>query len=237
MNFDRAASTFLCLCAMTLQASAHSPPVQPKPKPPAVPEKLAAIETRYRKAGTMMARFTQIAESTLTRVKTQTSGVISIKRPDKIRWETQNPEPNLMVSDGKKFWYYTPPFDSGEKGQAILRKTAQTQSRFASVLLTGAFSKLKNLTIKADPKNPDAYILIPRKGSAGTVREARVVLSRGTSGSGPEPRPEPWIETIVLEHEGGNRTEIRLSQVQVGPKLEDAMFTFDPPAGTDIVTE
>lgn len=36
------------------------------------------------------------------------SGTVAVKRPNLFRWDTQKPDENLLVSDGKTVWYYNP---------------------------------------------------------------------------------------------------------------------------------
>lgn len=183
------------------------------------------IETKYAAAGSLQAQFNQINETAATGQKKTSSGVILIKWPDEFRWETQQPDPSLLISDGKTFWFYTPPFDSTEHGQVIIRKVAQVQSKLASALLSGRFSAMRGMQIKQ--LSPGEFELHPKKGSASTVRVARVTIDLA----------QKVIQKVVLEHEGGNRAEISLSHIELGKSLGEEPFHFVPPPNTDRVTE
>jgi outer membrane lipoprotein carrier protein len=190
-----------------------------------VPPLLAKVETKYAAAATMTADFTQLDDSKATGTKKTSSGRIAFKRPDKLRWETLKPDANLLVSDGHTFWFYTPPFDEGDKGQLIERKSSQAQSKLAQALLSGRFSMAKDM--KFARISDSEYSLTPKRGQAGTVKLAQVVI---------DPKTE-LIEKVILVHTSGNRSEIALSAIQLGGKLEDSRFRFTAPAGTDQVTE
>ncbi|HLD99470.1 MAG TPA: outer membrane lipoprotein chaperone LolA [Bdellovibrionota bacterium] len=190
-----------------------------------LPPLLQEVEAKYARATTLEADFSQInVVSALKRTKTS-SGHIQFKRPDKIRWETVKPDPNLLVSDGKKFWFYTPPFDEGEQGQVIEKKTSEVQTKFAHALLSGSFSIARNMKVKQE--KPSRFALIPKKGTAGTVIRAEIEVDPG----------EKLIKKVILSHRDGNRSEISLSAIKLGEPLEDRLFNFVPPPDTDVIKE
>ena len=207
-------SILLCLAAIQAQGA------------PKLPAELVAVEAKYTKAGTLRADFTQINEIAALKQKKTSSGILSIKRPSKIRWEEQAPEHTLLVSDGRTLWYYTPPFEAGERGQVIERKAQEAQSRLANALLSGAFSKATK-DMKIETTSPTEFTLIPRKGSAGTVIKAILTLNADAK----------LIEKVVLEHKEGNRSEITLSKIELGKELPDAEFRFTAPPNTDRIKQ
>jgi len=191
------------------------------PVNPEIPEVLVKVENRYQTGKTLRAQFEQKEFIASTgRIKT-TQGAIEIKRPNKIRWETRAPDPSLLVSDGKKFWFYTPPFDEGERGQIIEKKASQVQSKLAQTLISGSFSLARDL--KIETIDLTHYRLVPKKGTAGTVHAAEIRVDV----------QKHEITEVKLEHRGGNRSEIRLSQIAIGGALPDELFQFIVPPNTD----
>ena len=69
---------------------------------------LARIREQYRKEQAFSGRFTQQTTYTDTNETTLSMGLIWIQGPDKMRWEYQMPEKQLLVSDGRTLWYHTP---------------------------------------------------------------------------------------------------------------------------------
>lgn len=195
------------------------------PKAPSIPVELKKIESKYTSAKTLEAKFTQTQEVKLTGTKKESSGVVTLQIPSHFRWETLSPDKNLLVSDGNKFWFYTPPFAAGERGQLLEKKTSDVQSELASVLLSGNFSRIKNVKIKR--KSKTVFQLIPHAGVAGSVKLAEIEISPKDS----------VIERVLLEHEGGNRAEVRLKEVKLGAVVDPGMFRFVTPSGTDIIKE
>jgi len=214
-----------------LAAKAKKKTATPLPRPSALPthlpEALQKLEKKYAEAVTLEANFSQVADIQSTRQKKTTSGKIHFKRPGKIRWETLAPvgERTTLTGNGKKFWFYTPPFDEGETGQVIERKSSAVQSQLAEALLSGSFSLAKDMKIQQE--SPTLFILTPHKKASGGVRKAQLELD-------PE---EGLIQKVIVEYQGGNRTEIKLSDIQLGTTISDDTFDFVVPSGTDIVGE
>jgi outer membrane lipoprotein carrier protein len=198
---------------------------QPVLKKAEVPAELLAIEKKYVAAKTLEAEFKQKDDVKMTGAKKESSGVLMIRHPNQFRWETLRPDKNLLVSDGHKFWFYTPPFEAGERGQVIERRTNEVQSELANALLAGSFSRIRGVDIQKI--SPTKFRLIPQEGVAGSVKTAELDI---------DPKNNV-IERLELEHQGGNKTEIKLQNVKLSAKLSDSFFKFATPPGTDVVRE
>jgi chaperone LolA len=208
-----------CL-ALAFVFSSVAPSPKAKPKPVELPKLLQEVEANYEKSATLSATFNQVVHSATGTTK-KSSGVVEFKRPDKFRWEERTPDPNISVSNGVKFWHYTPPFDEDDRGQVIVRKAREVQNRVMNALLAGRFSAIKEMKIRPDGAN--AFTLVPKRGSAGTVKKARIEIN-------PESK---YIYKVTLDHAGGNRAEITLSEIQLGKSLSDDQFDFKVPPNTD----
>lgn len=177
---------------------------------------LKKIEKKYRSEKTISAEFEQTQESALTHSKKTSYGKIWIKKPNQIRWETQRPDPNLLVSDGKTYWFYTPPFDPQDpqdQGEVLVRKASQVQSRLAYALLAGDLSSAPLESIKNEGQH--RYVLVPKKGTAGTVEYAVLEVS-----------PVGIIQRVILHHRDGNQADISLAHVRFGEPLKKELFTL-----------
>jgi outer membrane lipoprotein carrier protein len=203
--------------------SAGTTPRRPAKSPSHLPAVLQELEKKYTQAGTLQAEFSQVNEVAALKTTKTSSGMIMIKRPDKLRWETLKPDMNLLVSDGRHFWFYTPPFDEGEHGQVIEKRSSEINSKLANALLSGRFSVANDMKIRQE--SPSTFLLVPKPGTAGTVKRARIQIdpTRGL------------IQKVILEHNGGNRSEITLSKIKLGGKIGDDAFVFEAPPNTDKV--
>lgn len=193
--------------------------------PQMVPGLLQEIEAKYAKAETLVAAFSQQDELAALKRKKASSGRLSIRRPDKVRWETVRPHPGVFVSDGKKVWMYTPPFDEGEAGELRMGKASQIHSKLAQALLSGSFSMAVDMKIEATSSSE--FKLTPLPGAAGSVLKASIKVNLD----------KRLIEKVMLEHKGGNKTEISLTEIELGRDLPDAAFAFVAPANTVTVKD
>lgn len=188
--------------------------------PPSTP--LAKMHETYKNAQTLTADFTQKQTNLSLGTTKETSGTIFIKRPNLFRWETKSPEKDasVLVSNGTKVWYYTPPFRKGEHGQVLVRPAADVQSRLAIDLLDG------RADIKKDFKTKDLgnnrYELKPLK-PAGDIEHIELFLEKPTN----------LVYRLILFHSTGNQTELALINVVLGPKLERSLFDFVAPESTE----
>lgn len=193
----------------------------------AVPAPLLAIEKKYQREGQLRAELDQVTENASFKTVKKSKGRIWIKLPGLVRWETLTPDPSTWVTDGKTYWYYTPPFDEGEPGQLVEKPARSVKSELATVLLAGKFSKSKNLTIT--PAGRNQFRVIPRKGTAGSVKQAIVEIDPSSAS----------IRRIEILHTDGNRAEITLKGVVFGAKAETTAdtFVFKAPANTERVKD
>ena len=191
----------------------------------ALPDLLQKVQETYRKQGGVEATFDQVTDVKSTRQSKKAQGKIWIKRPNQLRWETLNPDPNILVSDGKTFWFYTPPFEKGERGQVIIKKTKQVQTQFLNALLSGSFDFGKETQIEELGRG--RFMLKPKNGTAGDVETAEISIGVTSA----------KIESVVLTHSSGNRTEIKLQNIQLKSKLDEKLFRFVPDRNTDRIQE
>lgn len=193
--------------------------LSPGPKKAGLPPLLQEVEAHYEKSPTLSAAFTQLSHSSTGTAK-KSSGTVQFKRPNKFRWQVTQPDPSISVSNGVKAWHYTPPFDEEDKGQVIVRPASQVQTQLANALLSGHFSTIRG---KITPAGPTTFMLVPKNGSAGTVRKAKIEVNPASK----------LITKVTLDHAGGNRAEISLSDIQLGNSLSDDLFNFKVPPNTD----
>jgi outer membrane lipoprotein carrier protein len=188
-----------------------------------VPPLLVEVEKKYAVAKQFSADFTQSKELIALKQTKTSSGKIFVRFPNLLRWETLKPDPTTLVGDGKNYWVYTPPFDPSEKGQVIVQEALETQSDVATALLSGSFSKIKEMRVRS--LKDSEFKITPRKGTAGDVSEAVISV---------DPQSKT-IRKVVLKHAGGNVTTLELLNIKLPDQIADSQFKFTPPPKTDVV--
>ncbi len=170
---------------------------------------------------TLKAEFSQMVIGKGGRKPQQSSGLVAISRPGKLRWDIQKPYPQLVVGDGEKIWIY-----DTELKQITVRKAGQAINGSPAALLSGNNDLEKNFTLKdvgdaegmawveATPKTSDSGFESVRLGFAGSD-----------------------LKAMELHDSFGQTTHIRFSRLERNPVLPAATFKFTLPAGVDIVGE
>ena len=211
-NFNKLGSIIFILVGSS--ASAGLPPL------------LEQVQKEYQKSAGIEAEFDQLTLIRSTKSTKKAQGKIWIKHPNKLRWETISPDQNILVSDGRYFWFYTPPFEKGDRGQVIIKKSAQIQTQFLNALLSGSFDFSKTKTV-IEVKSSNVFLLKPQSNTAGDVKTAEVTVNEVTK----------KIEKVTLIHFSGNETTIQLKQIKLLPKLADTLFQFVPDHNTEQIKE
>ena len=115
------------LLALLLVAGA--PPPAADPDPSLAEALVGRIETRHARTRDLVARFVQTYRSGLLGRQLVERGVVSIKRPGRMRWEYEEPEEKLFLSDGESFYFYVP-----EEQADVLKRTGDARVDHDSAL-------------------------------------------------------------------------------------------------------
>jgi outer membrane lipoprotein carrier protein len=151
----------------------------------------------------------------------QSSGVVAISRPGKLRWDIQKPFPQLVVGDGEKIWIYDP-----ELKQVTVRKAGQAISGSPAALLAGS-NELERDFILKEAGDADGLAWVeatPRQNESGFEK-----VRLGFAGS--------ELRAMELYDNFGQTTHIRFSRIERNPVLPASTFRFTPPPGADVIGE
>ncbi|HRK02094.1 MAG TPA: outer membrane lipoprotein carrier protein LolA [Oligoflexia bacterium] len=196
---------------------------------------ISEMQSKYRTVRTLSANFVQNQFSAMDAPDHKiipSVGNIFIERDPKLdllkfRWQTISPNPALAVSNGRKFWAYTPPFRDGENGQVQIRKASDMKSSTLADLLLANRPLQKSFDIEPlDCKNQNhaCFSLVPKKAS-GDLDRAELHIERRTK----------LVYKVNLINIVGNRTELELKNIQLNPKLGKALFEFKVPPKTEVI--
>ena len=168
----------------------------------------------------------EVYQAALGRTKTS-KGRLQLQKPNFIRWETHEPDTNILVSNGSKLWYFTPAIDPKGKGQAIERKASSLNQQAIYRILTGtaAFDKEFSL-LKQDKKGDLTELVLRPLKTMGETKEVKLSVNKNSE-----------ITEILLKNSGENTTRIRLLNTKLGGKFPPNLFDFKPPPGTEILKE
>jgi len=188
---------------------------------------LDRLQTTCAATQDLSAQFTQTVSNRSLGAVREGSGQFQLKRPGKMRWEYEKPEPRLFVTDGTRLWDYSP-LDKQVRIQEVSQAFA---SRLPLAFLAGdcqvrrefTVSMVENAATRAEP-NHKVLDLTPRQPEAGVARMLlEVDLKSGL------------VDRATLFDAAGNTTVIVLSQVKRNSGLEERIFQFTAPPGVLVV--
>ncbi len=210
------AQTALCQDApRTLNANKAAPKLS-------LDEVIDRVERRYAASG-FEARFLQVSTINAMDITDTATGRIFVKRPGMMRWEYQKPEPQTIITDGSTLWIYrpedrqvmigkAPDFFRNGKGAGFLSDIRLLRNKFYITLL--------------NELNNDSYRLqlLPLEQTFD-LSLIHLLISTKTFD----------IVRIVTYNSYDDKTRIDLSNIQFHQNLDDALFTFKIPEGTEIL--
>ena len=172
------------------------------------------LSTRLDKVNAFSASFAQKVVSPEGDLLVEGEGDMAIKRPNLFRWNTLTPDENMLVSDGKTLWYYSPFI---EQVTAMWLKDATEQTPF--VLLTrNSDADWANYNVA---QTADTFTLTPK---AANTLMGKFVLTVAKSGE---------VRGFSVIEQDGQRSQFTFSQFKKAePKAN--MFTFVPPKGVEL---
>lgn len=183
---------------------------------------ISKIEQRYTLSG-FTAKFDQHSTIKSMDITDTAGGMLYIRRPGKMRWEYERPEPQIIISDGIQLWIYRP-----SDNQVIIGKAPVFFSDGKGISFLSDIKILReNFTASLEPDDDqgNAVIkLIPKKKNPD-VEMIHMAVSRNTSD----------IIYAVTRNVYGDETRIELSGFEFSDSLNPDLFTFTVPPGTDIL--
>ena len=198
---------------------AEAPP--PQLAPPSVTDIVAQLQARYEATQGFQANFRQEIESATLGQKVTSHGVVSFKKPGRMRWEFQDPA-QLLISDGAFFWLYQP-----AEHQVVKTPFQHTfRSNTPVSFLTGVGRLDTDFQISLLTTNEEVYVLslTPKQDADGVGSLVLEVSSKTFD-----------IVQAVVTDPLGNITRLQFSNIDRATPLADSLFRFTLPPGVDLV--
>ena len=185
------------------------------------------FEASYRNVRTLRATFTQeYSEWDRNRVE---SGDVYLARGSKMRWEYQQPEKKLFLSDGKDVLLYVP--SQKQLTRTPIKESGDVRVPFDILVshlnLRRAFSKIE-FADSAHPAQPGDRALraYPRHGYEEVYRDVEVELT-----------PAFDIRRLVVSYPDGTSMAFTFDRISRNVPVQPSMFEFTPPEGTEVIEQ
>lgn len=183
---------------------------------------LEGMEKKYANSS-FSAKFLQ--ESTIKAMELTdfASGKVYVRHPGKMRWEYEEPDKQIIITDGYKLWIYrpednqvmtgdAPEFFRDGKGASFLSDIKLIRQKFDIELLEEEKSFFHELKLTPREKNIDV----------ASIRLS-VSMSRFT------------VMRVITYNFYGDETRIELLNSKFGMDLDEDLFSFKIPEGVDVL--
>jgi outer membrane lipoprotein carrier protein len=183
-------------------------------------EVVSLVENHYGDVQSLTAKVLQ--KNFLKAVgKTQTfEGVLWMRKPGKLRIDYANGQ--VIMVDGKTVLFYS------KKSDQVIRKTftdVQQMNIPVAFLLGAAHMRDDFDVLQPEPKSPLSLELLPKKSGAPMKKLDLVTDETGR------------ISNITIFDKSGNTTEIIFSDAEEGASVDEKLFSFKAPKGTEIIEQ
>lgn len=183
-----------------------------------------SVDRHYNSLKSMRVEFTQIYSG--TGMERTESGVLTLKKPGRMRWDYLEPRPKVFVSDGKQAWFYV--HGEPQARNARIKELNDLRSPLRYLLgHTRLWKEFRGLSLAPDipPLTPGGIVL------RGVPEAAREQVSQTII----EVTPSFRIARLVIEERGGGVTEFRFRNEQGNIAVADTQFRFTPPPGIEVL--
>ncbi|WP_405220240.1 outer membrane lipoprotein chaperone LolA [Lentisalinibacter sediminis] len=168
---------------------------------------------------TIRGEFRQVLFDTRGEAVERSAGEFAILKPGRFRWEYTEPYEQLIVADGENIWLYDADFE-----QVTVREQTDSLSQSPAMLLGGDAGALEAFRYLGSYSHDDRDWL--RLEPVAPESDFRAVSLSFAGGE---------LEMMELTDALGQVTRIEFTELVMNESLEAALFTFEPPAGVDII--
>jgi outer membrane lipoprotein carrier protein len=185
-------------------------------------EVAAALQKKYDTIRDFTADFTHESTGGMLRKKQTERGFVQVKKPGKMRWDYQSPEPKVFVSDGQRIYLHIP-----ADNQVIISPVpAQDQATTAVLFLVGKGNLTRDFTVSyAEGGSADTYALrLEPKLPERDYDWLQIVVDRRTL----------QIRSLSAADAQGGRSTFQFANFKENVGLPDKTFVFKIPRGADV---
>jgi periplasmic chaperone LolA len=216
----------MLLLALVLSAStAAEPTAAPASDAPDLRTVLDRMQKRYDQAKDFHARFSQNYSRAVVGRATLSTGTITFKKPGRMRWDYDKPEPRMFLSNGQVLWLYEPSEKQAFKQDL---KTSQLPAALAFLMGKGKIVDEFEIAFAKDDRHGrpgDFRLALSPKQPQSAYKSILFVV---------DPK-EFLVRESVLVDSQGNTNHFIFDRLEVNGKVADSVFKWTPPAGVRVV--
>jgi len=165
------------------------------------------------------ANFEQISRDGQGQVLQKQTGSLTVAKPNKFYWESEEPFAQLLVSNGTTLWVYDEDLE-----QVTVQALDKRMSSTPVLILGGEASEIaKHYDVYASESDSELQFALIPKQSGNLFSRLELEFNDGQ------------IKQLVIKDEVGQITSVVFTNVDKQVQVPASMFEFDVPEGTDII--
>jgi len=184
---------------------------------------LARVEAFYREIRTLSGSFSQEVYWRKGYRVEVSGGKFWFKKTNLLRWEYRYPERILIVSDGRRVYYY-----SEEDRQVLILSPEKAFSRVMLAVISGKARLSQEFELVSGTPGENGFYFLelkPQNDSSVSRLKLKVRVSTGEI-------KELWFWDPL-----GNLTHMTLENLRINPKIDKTRFAFRIPKGVEVIDE
>jgi outer membrane lipoprotein carrier protein len=190
-----------------------------------MPTVVERMQRNYDQAKDFRAHFSQKYTNVAFARTNVSTGQLTFKKPGRMRWDYDQPEPKMFLSTGQLLWMYEP-----EDKQAFKQNLKQSQLPGALSFLLGKGRLTDEFEVTPAGDIPygtanDYRLSLKPKQPQATYKSIYFIVDPKTF----------YVTESVLVNAQGDVNDITFSDLKVNSKVPDTFFKWTPPAGTRVI--
>lgn len=170
---------------------------------------------------TMQADFTEVVKDTKGKTLNQSQGKMSLERPGKFRWDVTKPNPQLIVTNGKKIWIY-----DADLEQLTIRYFGKEAGEAPALLLSNTNETLaRDFRVDTKDSADMQWFSLKPKDKSSMFELVKLGFQH------------QQIKQMQMEDHLGHVTVIQFNRVVLNHPLSSALFHFKTPPKVDVIDE
>jgi outer membrane lipoprotein carrier protein len=206
--------------------AALAAPAAAQPAAPALDEVVRGVEEAYGRMTDLRADIAQTAFNKSLNQTIPAQGTVYLKKGGKLRWEYTEPTPQVIVSDGKTIWLYTPMLNQVNTGPA-----PEALAGPAGSFLSGLGRLHEHFGVRflnpAQPRDAEGSVVLDLAPKQPLPTLTRLILSFDPNG---------WqLRRAIVYDQFENTVTMKFTKLTINSGLDDRLFVFAAPKGAATV--
>ena len=177
------------------------------------------LDVLLRDIQTMSAKVLQLIIESDGGVLEESEIQMHLKKPDGFYWETIDPFPELIVTNGTYLWNYQPDLE-----QVVIEDWDNSKSELAAQLLNGRTENIAEeymVQLISDDESAEFELSPIALDSVYELITISFIASN--------------LDMIHLDNKNGEQTVWQFHDLKKNHSLADTLFVFEPPDGIDVI--